>query len=484
VHPLQHIITSDYPQETHAIMIYTAIVALLASAVTALPTSEASAHLRKRQSGANETVSNFMDIPSSTELQWTPCYKRFQCANLEVPLDYENPSVGTTIVAWIRQEAANGTGHDILFNPGGPGNSGIDLILRGHGDTMMEFSGGEYNIVSFDPRGVNASGIDLTCFPDEETRDSYQPPQFDTDADTFAQEMVSNKFCSALNKNTTVRYASTVAVVHDLVHFTELQAALNGAKPEDALIYYYGVSYGTVIGQTLAALFPDRIGRVIVDSNVNSEEYYSGLDETSISDTDDSLRYFFNVCAEAGKEKCEFARNSSSSQEIEDRFNLMLEKLEKEPIQFSDAESGQFGIITRTSVLTPIFQWLYAPTSNFPTMAIALAAVEDRNASAWIEAATPPSTDNSGPFNYTEVASQLALRLITGLDSAGRSPLKTMDDYEKAITVFDESSKWFGKGYAKQNPLLTPGFSLSPPESQIFPGKSIKQRNHRMVTCR
>jgi pimeloyl-ACP methyl ester carboxylesterase len=454
-------------------MFYTAIVGLLATAATALPTSESSAHFRKRQYGVNETVSNFMDIPSSTELQWTPCYERFHCANLEVPLDYENPSVGTTVVAWIRQQAANGTGQDLLFNPGGPGSSGIDFILGGYGDTMMEFSGGKYNVVSFDPRGVNASAIDLTCFPDEETRDNYQPPVYDTDADTFASGMASNKFCSDFNENTTVRYASTVAVVQDLIHFTELQAALNGEKPEEALLYYYGVSYGTVIGQTLAALFPDRIGRIIVDSNVDSEKHYSGLEDTSVSATDDSLRYFFSVCAEAGKVKCKFARNSSSAEEIEDRFNAMVEKLEQEPISYSDVASGVFGILTYTNVLNSLFHWLYSPTASFPIVASALAAVEDRNATAWFIATARVPTDNSGPFNYTEVASQLALRLITGLDSAGRSPLKTVDDYQKTIAVFEESSHWFGKDYARTNALITPGFSLSPPESQIFSGKFL-----------
>jgi pimeloyl-ACP methyl ester carboxylesterase len=462
-------------------MIYTAIVGLLATAATALPTSDLSAHLRKRQYGANQTVSNFMDIPSSTELQWTPCYKRFQCANLEVPLDYKNPSVGTTVVAWIRQEAANATDQDLLFNPGGPSSSGIDFILGGYGDTMMEFTGGKYNVVSFDPRGVNASAIDLTCFPDEEARESYSPPQYHTDADTFASAVASNKFCSDFNENTTARYASTVAVVHDLMHFTELQAELNGKKPKEALIYYYGISYGTVIGQTLAALFPDRIGRIIVDGNVNSELYYSGLDETAISTSDDSLRYFFSVCAEAGKKKCVFARNSSSAEEIEDRFNAMFEKLQKEPIAFSDLASSTFDIITLTNVLNPLLQWLYDPMGSFPRVAFALAAIEDRNATAWNLATVRVPTDNSGPFNYTAIAAGLVLNFVTGLDSAGRSPLKTVDDYQEATAVFEEKSQWFGKNYAASNPLITPGFSLSPPESQIFPGKSL-HNHHDCIT--
>jgi pimeloyl-ACP methyl ester carboxylesterase len=455
-------------------MIYTAMIGLFASAAIALPTSDTSTHLRQRQDGSNGTVSNFMDIPPSAELKWTPCYERFQCANLEVPLDYENPSAGTTVVAWIRQEAANGTEHDLLFNPGGPGGSGIQRILRGSGDSLMELTGGKYNLVSFDPRGVNASGIDLTCFPNEETRENYTPPQYSTDAERLASAVVENKFCTAFNANTTVRYASTMAVVQDMMHFTDLQAELNGRNPKESLIYYYGVSYGTVIGHTLASMYPDRIGRIIVDGNVNSEEYYKGIDEQAITDTDAGLRYFFTLCAEAGEEKCAFARNSSSGQDIEDRFNTMLKRLENDPIQYIDMDAGIPGIITTAHVLSLLFDWLYAPARYFDLMATALVAVEDRNVTALFEATNTPSSDNSGPFNYTSMASQLVLHLVTALDSAGRSPMKTLDDYKKTIATLDKASTWFGKFYATGNPLFVPGFSLIPPSSQVFRGKSPK----------
>jgi pimeloyl-ACP methyl ester carboxylesterase len=462
-------------------MIYTAMIGLLASAATALPTSEIPSHLRQRQYGANETVSNFMDIPSSAKLEWTPCYERFQCANLEVPLDYEDPSVGTTVVAWIRQEAANTTEQDLLYNPGGPGGSGIQSILRGRGDSIMEVTGGKYNVVSFDPRGVNASGIDLTCFPDEEAREDYAPAKYSTDADVFASAVVQNKFCVAFNANTTARYASTMAVVQDMMHFTDLQAELNGLDTEEALIYYYGVSYGTVIGHTLASTYPDRIGRVIVDSNVNSEEYYNGIDEQAISDTDDGLRYFFSLCAEAGEEKCAFAGNSSSGQDVEDRFNTMLERIDKDPIQYMDLESGLAGIITSTDVLSQIFTWLYSPTGYFDLMARALAAAENRNVAALFAAINTPSSDDSGPFNYTSMAEGLAQQFVTALDAAGRSPMKTLDDYLKTVATLEKASPWFGKGYAALNPLMIPGFDLIPPQSQIFPGKSPNTQHQRTL---
>ncbi|KAI9871393.1 MAG: hypothetical protein M1823_008460, partial [Watsoniomyces obsoletus] len=132
-----------------------------------------------------------------------------------------------------------------------------------------------------------------------------------------------------------------------MIHYTELQAALNGKKPEDALIWYYGVSYGTVIGQTLAALYPNRLGRVILDANVNGQDHYDGVTDTAVEDADDGMLYFFKVCYEAGPKKCAFAGKSGSAKDIEKRFNDLLAKLEKNPLQSIDPSLGGPGIITK-----------------------------------------------------------------------------------------------------------------------------------------
>lgn len=46
------------------------------------------------------------------------------------------------------------------------------------------------------------------------------------------------------------------------------------ALKEDGLLRYWGVSYGTVLGATAVAMFPDRMDKVILDGVVNAEEYY------------------------------------------------------------------------------------------------------------------------------------------------------------------------------------------------------------------
>jgi pimeloyl-ACP methyl ester carboxylesterase len=454
-------------------MIYATVAGLLVSAVAAIPTPESSTILDTRNIGPAGRISSFKDIPASSDLHWTPCYNRFHCSNLEVPLDYENPSLGSTVVAWIRQDAVNGTGTDILFNPGGPGGSGIETILLGGGDQIMQWTGGKYNVVSFDPRGVNASGVDLTCFPNNPAaRERSAPQPTETHQEFYAAAVAKGKWCSAVNKNTTARYGSTMAVVQDMMHFTELQAVQNGKKAEEALIWYYGVSYGTVIGQTLAAVFPDRIGRIINDANVNGEKFYNGFPDTAVENTEEGMRYFFDVCHEAGPKKCAFAGNSSSAKDIEKRFNTLLKKLEEEPLPFIDPSSGEPAIMTKNAFLRLAFDVLYAPMVRFPIMAIGLDVLEKRNSTAWpliLQMAAVPS--NPGPFNYTSKASSEVQQFVSALDSAGRYPIKNVTQFLKAAAKITKTSQWFGEGYADSNPLLAAGWSLLPPKSQVFPGK-------------
>lgn len=37
-----------------------------------------------------------------------------------------------------------------------------------------------------------------------------------------------------------------------------------------------GYSYGTLLGATLTAMFPDKIARVLLDGNINPDDYYRG----------------------------------------------------------------------------------------------------------------------------------------------------------------------------------------------------------------
>lgn len=49
------------------------------------------------------------------------------------------------------------------------------------------------------------------------------------------------------------------------------------ALREDGLLRFWGISGGTIMGATFAAMFPDRVDRVVLDGVADSEEYYNSL---------------------------------------------------------------------------------------------------------------------------------------------------------------------------------------------------------------
>ena len=91
-----------------------------------------------------------------------------------MPLDYDEPRGATTEVALARIPAsapAHRIG-SVFLNPGGPGGSGVGLVLFGFGDHLNEQLDGRFDIVGFDPRGVGLSDP-LHCFDSGEELDEF-----------------------------------------------------------------------------------------------------------------------------------------------------------------------------------------------------------------------------------------------------------------------------------------------------------------------
>lgn len=95
-----------------------------------------------------------------------------QCATVTVPLDYESTGGETIDLALVRVPATGKRTGAVLFNPGGPGGSGFDSIAQG--GTVISSSLGltGYDLIGFDPRGVDRSN-GLRCLTDaEQDRDA------------------------------------------------------------------------------------------------------------------------------------------------------------------------------------------------------------------------------------------------------------------------------------------------------------------------
>src|SRR5689334_17362138 len=73
----------------------------------------------------------FDNLPLSKDLNYVPCFQNFTCTKLEVPLDYEDRAVGSTHITLMRWNSPHQPAlGDVIFNPGGPGNSAIDQMMK------------------------------------------------------------------------------------------------------------------------------------------------------------------------------------------------------------------------------------------------------------------------------------------------------------------------------------------------------------------
>jgi len=108
--------------------------------------------------------------------EWSECREELQCADVRVPVDWDEPTAGEITIR-VARNLASGTKIGSLFvNPGGPGGSGVDLVEQIgtlFGERLLE----SYDIVGFDPRGVGESAP-VQCL-DDAGKDALYSRDFD-----------------------------------------------------------------------------------------------------------------------------------------------------------------------------------------------------------------------------------------------------------------------------------------------------------------
>jgi pimeloyl-ACP methyl ester carboxylesterase len=182
-----------------------------------------------------------------------------------------------------------------------------------------------FDIVGFDPRGVGRS-TPVRCLGNNRQGASLVTPfpfpvTADEEAAWIASERAIDAKC-ATEGGRVAEHISTANVARDL---DQLRAAVG-----DAQLTYYGVSYGTVIGQTYANLFPERVRAIGLDSVVDPIAWTNegGTEPTtnrlrSAAGAQATLEEFFRLCDESGG-GCAFAPNAS------ERFGVLAERLRDE----------------------------------------------------------------------------------------------------------------------------------------------------------
>ena len=241
-------------------------------------------------------------------VRWSDCGNGFQCAQVRVPRDYAAPTKGTLNVAMIRVPATDKATRigSLFINPGGPGGSGVDFVRDGATTLFPPALRKRFDIVGFDPRGVNSStaircidNLDGQAALDPSPDDAAELGELVASARAYAGE------CGKRN-DTTLPYLSTDAVARDL-------DALRVAVGDDKLTYL-GFSYGTLIGSMYADLFPDHIRAMVLDGAIDPSLDLEGLRAGQAKGFETELRSFLDDCA--ARTSCAFHEGGRSRQVV------------------------------------------------------------------------------------------------------------------------------------------------------------------------
>ncbi|KAK7719865.1 hypothetical protein SLS64_002046 [Diaporthe eres] len=263
------------------------------------------------------------------------------------------------------------------------------------GELLTErFTFSQFDALGWDPRGVNASQPALSCYPYDADRDrwsalagQYREQHSDPETQLRLMDAMNNATLHACWKRhgDLGRFMTTTLVARDL---EEIRKALG----EDDLTGYL-VSYGTGIGQTYANMFPDSVGRIILDGTeyVRDHRLLGGFGWTALDNVTDAFHDgFLGECLNAGPEHCALARPHGGKavvlKDLEKRIKALLSGLISDPIPGYTENTGP-SLVTYSALVGAIYGSLYNAKS-WPALAEMLYELEAGNstlAAAFLE---------------------------------------------------------------------------------------------------
>ena len=300
--------------------------------------------------------------PPVPKLDWRDCDDGFECATAVVPRDYDRPNGATIELALVRRPAGEPESRigSLFVNPGGPGGSGIDFVREAPAGALA-IIGRRYDIVGFDPRGVGASRPAVDCVdppPSTEPVRFVTPETLDV-ASLLAAGRDRVERCLAGPHRELAPHLTTANVARDL---DLLRAAVGDAK-----LSYFGLSYGALIGETYATLFPGRARAMVLDSPVDGDVWLNRPDRRLIEQLagfERALDRFFVDCA-ADQDACGFGGSDP-----EEAFDALVERLNRTPLPVPGGPA-----VSGDEVRSVVLDLLYR-RGDWPVIAEVLARLE------------------------------------------------------------------------------------------------------------
>ena len=304
-----------------------------------------------------ETLQDFKE----QRIKWRTCYDTLKCADVLVPIDYTNIKLGTFRISMLKYEASNKEDRigSLFVNPGGPGASGVEYAYQAEYIFSPQVLA-LYDIVGFDPRGVGRSAP-IRCLTDDETDANYaSDPKPDTPQEFEAMIKETEDYvekCEKNTKNLTAYGTENTARDMDLI-----RAVLGDKK-----LNYLGKSYGTYLGTIYAQLFPDTVGRIVLDGAIDPEA--TPLQQSLIQAIgfDDALDAFIKDCLQL--DTCPLPKDAT-----EKYFTDLFDSVAKKPLSTKTKR-----VATESLVVLGTASALYDSESGWPMLRVAIRQAQNGN---------------------------------------------------------------------------------------------------------
>jgi len=233
--------------------------------------------------------------------------------------------------------------------------------------------------VSWDPRGVGISTPTADCWDDAArsflwTASTNSKRLSNAEPGNLYQAYAAAKALSAqcesaMNRSRLLQFVGATYDVRDLLELVHKYG--NATK-----LNYWGLSYGTVIGSLFAAMYPDKVGRIVNDGNVNMIERF-GPYKLAIREASKVSDEFYRLCSAAGASKC--AIYEKTAEEVKARVQRLKEKLTREPLVIPTGFSQSPGlpvVVSWADIEDTFYSSLYNP-NNWPQVSAIFARLEN-----------------------------------------------------------------------------------------------------------
>jgi len=262
-----------------------------------------------------------------------------RCATVTVPVDYSKPDGAQAQLAVIKIPATGQRIGSLIINPGGPGESAVDVVAG----MAASFADNEitrhFDLVGFDPRGVGHSTPEVRCRTDAEFDAFRREPLVDYSPAGVAhiEDLYRQYAAECLNK-VGAQFLANVGTVNVARDMDVIRQALG-----DAQINYLGYSYGTQLGTAYAQAFPQNIRAMVLDGAVDPKLDAVEKDVRQMASFQQAFTDFAQQCATAPD--CALGTDPSKAN---DRYHALVNPLVAKPgptldprgLSYQDAITG------------------------------------------------------------------------------------------------------------------------------------------------